>query len=237
VAAADLSGDDLWYAHQKAKQDLADYVFYQTGYQYDPQRLVVTWARRLAGYKRFDAVFADVERLRAILAHTDRPVQLLLAGKAHFGDTQAKATLKQIIDYFKQQLAGYALFIPNYNIDVAKMLVKGSDVWLNTPEYGKEASGTSGMKAMSNGVINCSVPDGWVPEVDWLGRGWTLDSDHIAESLYTTLGAQIAPLYYRRDEHGVPQEWLSMMKANVLSAHQFSSARMLQEYHQYLYTS
>jgi starch phosphorylase len=226
----------LWQAHQQNKKNLAEFVQQQTGFGYDPNRMVISWARRIAGYKQLGSIFEDVERLRDILSNKERPVQLLISGKAHFGDTHGKALLKQIITYLQQQLAGYALYIPNYNIDIAKQLVQGSDVWLNTPEKDKEASGTSGMKAISNGVLQMSVNDGWVPEVDWQAKGWILDHTNLSESIYQTLEHQAVPLYFDRNSTGLPETWLKMMRASIEESNTFSAARMLQEYQDLLYS-
>lgn len=235
VAQADLNTDTLWQVHQKNKQALADFVQTQTGFSYPADRLVIGWARRLAGYKRLDAVFADVERLRQILRSADRPVQLLVAGKAHIQDKAGKIMLQKIIKYMAKELAGYALFIPNYNLDIAKMLVQGSDLWLNIPEHGKEACGTSGMKALSNGVLQCTVPDGWAHEVDWQGKGWTLNDDDVSNDFYNKLEQEIIPLFYDRNTNGVSKKWLNMMKESVKMCGQFSAARMLREYQEKLY--
>ncbi len=235
VAQADLNTDTLWQIHQKNKQVLADFVQAQTGFSYSADRLVIGWARRLAGYKRLDAVFADVEKLRQILRSADKPVQLLVAGKAHIQDKAGKIMLQKIIKYMAKELAGHALFIPNYNLDIAKMMVQGSDLWLNIPEHGKEACGTSGMKAMSNGVLQCTVPDGWAYEVDWQGKGWTLNSDDVSNDFYNKLEQKIIPLFYERDASGVPKKWLNMMKENIRMCGQFSAARMLKEYGEKLY--
>jgi alpha-glucan phosphorylase-like protein len=226
----------LWDIHTQAKQQLANFVHQQTGYGYDSNRMVITWARRIAGYKQLNSIFEDVEQLRRILANTDRPAMLLIAGKAHFGDSHGKALLKQVIGYMQQQLAGYALYIPNYHMGIAQMLVRGSDVWLNTPEKDKEASGTSGMKAISNGVLQMSVSDGWVPEVDWQGKGWILDHTRLSESIYELLEDQVAPLYFSRDTQGVPHQWVEMMKAAIVESNRFSAERMLREYQQLLYS-
>ena len=225
----------LWRIHTTAKQALADFVQQQTGYGYDPSALVISWARRITGYKQLNLLFEDIERLRSILANTDRPVQLLVSGKAHFGDTASKALLHDVITKFSNELSGHALFIPNYNVEVARYMVQGSDVWLNTPEYGKEASGTSGMKAMANGVLNCSVADGWVPEMDWQDKGWILDHTRLSDSLYETLEQKIVPEFYNRDEFGLPQAWLQKMRANIVACPQVSAARMVQAYVEELY--
>jgi alpha-glucan phosphorylase-like protein len=226
----------LWQAHHQNKQQLAEFVRQHTGYGYDANRLVITWARRVAGYKQLGSIFEDVERLRSILSSKDQPAMLLIAGKAHFGDSHGKALLKQVISYMQQQLAGYALYLPNYNLDVAQMLVRGSDVWVNTPEKDKEASGTSGMKAISNGVLSMSVSDGWVPEVSWAGKGWVLDHAELSQSIYMTLENEVVPLFYDRNEAGVPERWVEMMQASIKESERFSAARMLREYQQLLYS-
>lgn len=235
IASANLDNDDLWHLHWQNKQALADFVFAQTGFSYPADRLVVTWARRLAGYKRLKDIFADVERLRQILRHADRPVQLLVAGKAHIQDKDGKIMLQEIIKFMAKELSGHALFIPNYNIDIAKMLAKGSDIWLNIPEQGQEACGTSGMKAISNGVLQCTVPDGWTSEVDWTGKGWTLQNEGVSNDFYQKMEQEIVPLFYDRDQAGVPRNWLNMMKESVKLAQQFSADRMLREYVEKLY--
>jgi glycogen phosphorylase len=227
---------ELWQRHQQLKQNLSEFVQRRTGYSYNPDHLVITWARRLAGYKRFTALFEDLERLVAILKNTNRPVQLLMAGKAHRLDTTGKQLLQEIVGYMQNELSGQALFIPNYDLEVANYLVKGSDLWLNTPELGKEACGTSGMKAISNGVVNCTVADGWSAEVEWFGKGWTLDSERISEDLYQKLEHEIVPLYYQRSAHGVPEQWVQMMQASMTLSEQFSAARMLKEYREKLYS-
>lgn len=236
VQSGSTDKNQLWQLHQENKQQLATFVQQHTGYGYDPNRLVITWARRVAGYKQMGSIFEDVERLRSILSSKERPAMLLIAGKAHFGDSHGKALLKQVIGYMQQQLAGYALYLPNYNIDVAQMLVRGSDIWLNTPEKDKEASGTSGMKAISNGALSMSVSDGWVPEVDWTGKGWILDHSNLSHSIYSTLEKQVVPLFYERDVAGMPSAWVGMMQASIRESERFSAARMLREYQELLYS-
>jgi glycogen phosphorylase len=226
----------LWDAHQQQKNKLAAYVQERTGFTYDPNRMVITWARRLAGYKRFDALFKDIPRLKAILTNPAAPTQLLIAGKAHRLDTHGKQLLQELISYMSGELAGHVLFIPNYNIELAQHLVAGSDVWLNTPEIGKEACGTSGMKAISNGVLNATVLDGWAAEVDWTDTGWSLDSNHIHESLYTTLEQHIQPLYFQKNTNGVSEQWVQMMRHSIELSQKFSAERMLSEYAEQLYS-
>ena len=213
------------------------YVVEKTGIPYDPNRLVITWARRIAGYKRMDGLFEDVARLKSIIEKTGKEVQIIISGRAHAVDQTAKESLQKVIKYMQKELAGYALYIPNYNMDVALKLTKGSDLWINTPIIGQEASGTSGMKAATNGVLQCTVQDGWAAEVDWYGAGWTLDSDQLAETLYFRLEEDIIPEFYNRNHEGVPEMWLAKMKKTLKIAEQFSAKRMLDEYQVKLYES
>jgi len=236
VASRSENPEALWAAHMQEKKQLAEFVTNRTGYSYDPERLVITWARRIAGYKRADAIFADIARLQAIIKNADRPVQLLIAGKAHQLDDDGKKRLQRIIKYMQRELSGSALFVPNYDIDVAKALTRGSDIWLNTPEIGREACGTSGMKALSNGVLNCTVADGWAAEVDWNGKGWVLDSNNISDHLYNTLEREIVPLYYEKEGKSFPSRWVEMMGNSIDYASEFSAARMLNQYQTDLYT-
>lgn len=235
VRNCDKFGDELWKVHLNKKQELRDYVQQRTGYGYDENRLVLGWARRIAGYKRANALFEDVERIQKILKNTDRPVQLLMAGKAHPQDTGAKKLLAQIIAYMRSELSGHALFVPNYDIDLAQKLVSGVDVWVNTPVLGQEACGTSGMKAAANGVLQLTVEDGWAGEVDWYGAGWTLDSNHLASTFYFRLEEDIVPAFYDRNSNGVPKAWLEMMKKSIEISDKYSSKRMLEEYSEKLY--
>ena len=225
----------LWQAHIKNKEILADYVGVHTGFSYDPHWLVVGWARRIAGYKRPQAIFEDIDRLAKLITDEKRPVMLLMSGRAHVRDTSAKATLQEIITYMQDKLAGHALYIPNYNMDVANHMVRGCDVWLNTPVLGQEASGTSGMKAFANGVLQLTVEDGWAAEVEWNNLGWTLDSNHLSPTLYLRLEKDIVPLYYNRDELGVPRDWVERMRRSVEESSRFSTDRMLREYREQLY--
>lgn len=231
---ADASDEELWAAHMEEKKKLSEFAARHTGYGFDPNRMVISWSRRLAGYKQLDVLFEDIERLRSILKHADRPAQLLISGKAHGGDSYGKELLKRIIGYMQRELAGNALFLPNYNIEVANHLVKGSDVWVNTPQLGKEACGTSGMKASANGVLQCSVPDGWAQEVNWDGMGWVLPPKDISKALYAMLENEIAPEFYDR-ENGVPKKWIAKMRKSIETSKQYSAKRMLEEYDKKLY--
>jgi glucan phosphorylase len=232
----DLSDQELWEIHSDNKQKLQNFVKARTGFGYDSERLVIGWARRLAGYKRLDSVFADVDRLASIVKNEQRPVQLLFAGKAHQEDEGGKGMLHQVLKYMANQVSGHALFIPDYNLEVANYLVKGCDIWLNIPERGKEACGTSGMKAISNGVLQCTTKDGWADEVEWFEKGWTLPTDNVSHHFYQTLEEQISPLFYERpDGLAYNPDWLAMMKRSIELADQFNAKRMLRQYKQRLY--
>lgn len=226
----------LWQTHLKKKRELADFVAKKTSYSYDPNRLVICWARRIAGYKRPISLFEDIIRLTEILKNEHRPVQLLMAGRAHASDQSSKIMLRQIVEYMQEELSGNALFIPDYSIEVAKKLVTGADLWINTPFPGEEASGTSGMKAISNGVLQLTVEDGWSAEVDWQDVGWTLDGKHLSDSFYLRLEHDIVPEYYHRNEQFIPVEWIRRMQKSIELSYKFSTSRMLSEYQELLYT-
>jgi len=235
MKACDKNGDCIWAVHQRNKKDLKDFVQKVTGFSYDENRLVLSWARRIADYKRPQELFDDVERLKKILTNPKYPTQLIIAGKAHAKDTQAKMFLQEMIHHMQNELSGHVLFIPNYNMEVAQYLVRGSDVWINTPTKGMEASGTSGMKASANGVLQCTVKDGWTEEVDWYGIGWELDPYHLSSSFYHLMESDIVPKFYQRNEKGIPEAWLERMKRTMTIALQYSATRMMNEYKEKLY--
>lgn len=232
-----LTNLDIWNLHMTKKRELAQSVLKRTGIGYDPERLVITWARRLADYKQPKEIFSDINKLKSIISSSEKPVQILYAGNSHSDDPGAKALIEDLINTMSHELFGHAIFVPNYNISLANHLVSGSDVWLNTPKGGLEASGTSGMKAISNGVINCTVLDGWTHEADWENVGWVLDPVHVSDSFYNFLENSIAPLYYSRDENGIPQGWIEMMKKSITLSEKFSTERVLGEYKKLLYKS
>ena len=230
-----ISDSELWNLHLAKKRELVETIIKRTGFGFDPERLIISWARRLAEYKQPTAIFKDIEKLKKIVSNPERPVQILFAGNTHSADDNAKSLIEDIIKLFSTVLSGYAIFIPNYNISLANHLVSGSDIWLNTPKGNLEASGTSGMKAMSNGVLNCTVLDGWTYEVDWDGLGWTLDPNNAADSFYDKLENEIAPLYYKRSPQGLPIEWIKRMKKSIKIAPDFSAERVLRDYKDQLY--
>lgn len=230
-----LDDQKIWDLHMTKKRELVSTVLKRTGYEYDPNRIVISWARRLADYKQPRAIFSDIHRLKNILTNPDRPVQILFAGNSHSTDRSAKSIIEEMIKIFSTDLIGHAIFVPNYNISLANHMVSGSDVWLNTPKGNLEACGTSGMKAISNGVLNCTVIDGWTHEVDWKDIGWVLDPGNVDGSFYDILENQIIPLYYNRDESGLPKEWIKRMRESIKVSKNFSSERMLEEYIEKLY--
>ncbi len=214
----------------------------------DPNALTIGFARRFATYKRANLIFRDIERLRKIVDNPDRPVQIIFAGKAHPKDEPGKAMLKQVVNFSKYPgLEGKIVFLENYDINMARLLVQGVDVWLNTPRRPREASGTSGQKAALNGVINASVLDGWWPEAYNGANGWAIgkvidydnpdaqDADD-AISLYNVLENCVIPVFFGRDDTGLPRVWISIMKESIRSvAPYFSLRRMLKEYIDQMY--
>ncbi len=229
-----LSDNSLWEIHLSKKRDLARIVKKRSGFSYDPERLILGWARRITGYKQVEKIFEDSDRLAEILYNKDKPVQILVAGKAHPGDEAGKRCIQDVMRVMTNKLSDRALFIPNYDVALAADLIAGVDVWLNTPEFGKEACGTSGMKALSNGVLNCTVADGWAAEVDWKDYGWELDPENISGSLCSLLENEIVPMFYGR-EQGIPLDWIKRMHASISLSKEYSTERMLEEYQKKLY--
>ncbi len=214
----------------------------------DPEALTLGFARRFATYKRAALLFADMERLRAILGDRDRPVQVLLAGKAHPADRDGRDLIRSIFQAsVSQGFSGRILFLENYDMCVARYLVQGVDVWLNTPRRPHEASGTSGMKVAVNGGLNFSILDGWWCEGYDAAHGWVigknqdysdpgLQDQEDSEALYRVLTQEIVPCFYRRDASGLPGEWIGRMKkAMATLTPRFSASRMMQEYFEKLY--
>ncbi|QQS38861.1 alpha-glucan family phosphorylase [Candidatus Woesebacteria bacterium] len=230
-----ITDEELWNIHRLKKHELMETVIKRTGFGYDDNKLVITWARRLADYKQPKAILKDIDRLIEIVSNSSHPVQILYAGNSHAADMGSKALIEEVIHIFSTKLSSHAIFIPNYNIALANHLTSGSDVWLNTPKGNLEACGTSGMKAISNGVLNCTVLDGWTYEVDWEGVGWTLNPESVADDFYSLLENEMAPCYYDRT-NGLPLKWIKRMRKSIEIAEGFSAKRMLEEYKKYLYS-
>ncbi len=235
-AVRKLTPERIWHIHQILKVRMLDEVYARTGVQLDHDVLTVTWARRFATYKRPDMLFSDLDRLQELLFNEERPMQVLIAGKSHPADGQGKEIIAKIERLAEYQTKHRVVMVEDYSITLSRLLVSGSDVWLNTPIFGKEASGTSGMKAAANGVLQCTVPDGWAWEVDWSGLGFSLPSEDTENGLYRMLAEQVIPLYYKQDARGIPELWTQMMRETIAElAPQFSSERMVLDYHNKLY--
>jgi starch phosphorylase len=223
-----------------ARDDLHEYVSLAAGV-FDPDVLTVGFARRVATYKRLDLLIRDPEWTFALLAG-DRPVQVVLAGKAHPRDEEAKRSLQRLFGLKGAKVIGErVVFLDDYDLYSASQLVRGCDVWLNVPRPPLEASGTSGMKSVFNGGLQLSVLDGWWAEAYEPGNGWAIagevDPDHHAQderhaaSLHRLLEHEIVPAFYERDEQGVPQRWLEMVCHSLRTlGPRFSATRMLAEY-------
>ncbi|MFN8582048.1 MAG: alpha-glucan family phosphorylase [Gemmatimonadaceae bacterium] len=211
----------------------------------NPDVFTIGFARRFATYKRADLVFRDIERLRALLVNPTRPVQIVFAGKAHPADTPGKEVLRTVYSFTRDpKLEGRVAFIEDYELHLAHRLVQGVDLWLNLPRVPMEASGTSGMKAALNGVPQLSTLDGWWHEGYDGQNGWAIPpassratpDEWDADRFYSLLEDQIVPLYYERDEQGVPVGWLQKMKhAMRVAGQQFTAQRMLTHYVQQYY--
>jgi starch phosphorylase len=221
----------MWETHMKLKAEMLLEIYNRTGVELDLGTLTVVWARRFASYKRPDLLFSDIERLKKLLFSSDRPIQIIVSGKSHPADGQGKAIIAHIENLANFELKHRAVFVDDYSISLAKKLVSGADVWLNTPIYGLEASGTSGMKASANGVIQFTTPDGWAHEVDWYGMGYALPLDKAETEIYTLFEKKIIPAYYRRDQQNIPELWVAMMQETIATvAPLFSSQRMVNDY-------
>ena len=229
--------EKFWQAHLQQKRIMLKMVKHRTGIRMQEKILTVTWARRLTDYKRPGAILKDVRRLEAILNNQDRPVQLLMAGKVHPNDREGKQFIKDLHRLCREtKFSQRFQFIPNYNIAVAQALIGGSDIWLNTPQRGYEACGTSGMKACLNGVLQMTTRDGWTNSVEWAKLGWTLDSDRVSEDIYRFLEGQATNMYYQRNQQGLPVKWIDyMIRSSALIRKNYSATRMLNQYEKELY--
>ncbi len=218
------------------RNELFEFVAEKTGVVLDQKALTLVWARRFAAYKRPEILFSDIPRLKKILFDEKCPTQIILSGKAHPSDEEGQKTVETIRALAAGELKGKLAFVPDYSLEIAGFLVSGADVWVNTPERGKEACGTSGMKAALNGALMCSVSDGWMDEVDWTGAGWILPDAGTAEALYDFLEREIAPEFLRRGTFAAAQSWASRMKKTVsIVEKSFGTDRMLSDYRAKMY--
>ena len=255
-----LSDQEVWKVRTTLKTDLINVIRErlsdpQLSAHYTPSQVVtikerlrddvltIGFARRFATYKRATLLFSDLDRLDAIVNNPERPVQFIFAGKAHPADKMGQDLIKQIIEISKQdRFLGRIIFVPGYDITVAKRLVQGVDVWLNNPTRPLEASGTSGEKAAMNGVMHFSVLDGWWVEGYKQGAGWALPLESVYEdnnyqneldsaTIYTTIENEIAPAYYDKNSDGVSPEWVGYIKNTIaMVAKDFTTNRMLTDY-------
>jgi glycogen phosphorylase len=217
---------------------------------FDPNTLTIGFARRFTSYKRPNQLLHDPERLIRVLTNQDRPVQLVIAGKAHPDDKSGQAMVQQWVQFVQRtEVRPHAVFLSDYDLLLAERLVQGADLWLNTPRRPWEASGTSGMKVLVNGGLNLSELDGWwaeaySPEVGWaLGDGKEHGEDPAwdtaeANALYEILEQQVIPSFYTRDHNGIPMQWVSTMRESMVRlTSQFSANRAVREYTDNYYVS
>ncbi|HBR03919.1 MAG TPA: alpha-glucan phosphorylase [Ruminiclostridium sp.] len=260
-----IPDDELWKTHMVLKTKMIRFIadrlkkqYLQNGMslhdigeldsQIDPQALTIGFARRFATYKRANLIFRDLSRIEKILNNKNMPVQIIFAGKAHPADSPAHEVIKSIHDIARQEgFKGKVLLLENYNMAVARQLVHGVDIWLNTPRRPLEASGTSGQKACINGVLNFSIMDGWWCEGYNGSNGWAIgddtpyDNEHQQDDsdskfLYEVLERDIIPLFYNRDENGIPVGWAKRIKESIKSLTPiYSTHRMVKEYTEKMY--
>ncbi|HWD41503.1 MAG TPA: alpha-glucan family phosphorylase [Fimbriimonas sp.] len=214
----------------------------------DPRVLTVGFARRFATYKRGSLMLTDRERLKKILFHPERPVQIMIAGKAHPRDDAGKKVIQDLVNFINHDsVKSRMVFLEDYDMQVARALVQGVDLWLNNPRRPHEASGTSGMKVIPNGGLNCSILDGWWDEGYEPGVGWAIgdrneygDQGHQdwldSRAFYQLLENDITTTFYHRVENGVPRDWIRMVKRSIMTlAPRFSTSRMVRDYTEKFY--
>ena len=256
---------ELWRTHQRRRERLVAYARRSLQTQLErrgasrseiegakeilnPSALTIGFARRFAVYKRADLILKDSDRLARILSDTERPVQIIFAGKAHPKDEGAKEILRKLIHLLRQEpFRSKIVFIENYSMSVARYIVQGSDLWLNTPRRLNEACGTSGMKAAANGVINMSILDGWWDEAYNTDIGWAIGHRELYEDfdyqdkvesnmIYEMLEKEIVPTFYERGTDNLPRRWITLMKASMRSiCPVFNANRMVCDYYQRFY--
>ena len=261
----DIPDAELWKVHNRCKNRLSDRVksilqknwtregedlslWQRLRARINPNALTIGFARRFASYKRPALLLTDIERLKELVSAETRPVQFIFSGKAHPADKAGAELIKQIVDISKQDdFLGKVIFLENYDMQIARLMVAGVDVWLNTPVRPFEASGTSGMKAAMNGVLNCSILDGWWDEACNGKNGWAIgkgdeyenrETQNVidAEHMFSVLENHVIPLFYSRDSQELPVKWLNMMKhsmASVLPV--YNTHRMITDYAEKMY--
>jgi glycogen phosphorylase len=263
---AEIPDRELWQVHHflknrlintiknRARQRLSEEIItpqqvIAMGSLLDPYALTIAFTRRFTEYKRPCLILSDLERLRRIITNSLKPVQIIFAGKSHPADHESKQLLKRVYQVAMDlSFQGRIAFVEDYDLNIARALVRGVDIWLNTPRRLQEACGTSGMKAAINGVINLSVRDGWWDEAYNGKNGWAIgnltysntadENENDAKSLYGLLENEIVPLYYDCDRLGVPCQWMRMVKEAMRTVSPvFNACRMMKEYTRQMYLS
>jgi len=232
---------DLWSTHQEIKSELIDFVADKTGTELDKDKLLIGFARRAAPYKRADLIFSDLEKIRPYFEKGE--IQIIFSGKAHPLDDTGKALAEKLVEMTKE-FPDSVVFLEDYDMEIGRMLTRGVDVWLNNPRRPKEASGTSGMKAAMNGILNVSILDGWWPEACEHGvNGWQFgdafeskdiekQDEHDLEALYEVLLEEVLPTYYDNKD-----KWKNMMKESIASTiKRFNAKVMIENYYQMMYS-
>lgn len=255
-----ISDEELWRTHERRRDRLVAFARDRLRKQMrrvgvsekglvraddalSPYALTISFARRFATYKRGDLLLMDPDRLIKLLSHRERPIQMIFAGKAHPHDLPGKEIIKEIVHFSRREdVQSSIVFLEDYDMTMSRYMTSGSDVWLNTPRRPLEASGTSGMKAGMNGVLNCSVLDGWWAEGYGAANGWAigkgeeyadteLQDEVESKALYDLLEREIIPMFYDRGRDGLPREWIRWMKNSIRdTGKNFCTHRMLMEY-------
>jgi starch phosphorylase len=264
-AIARIPDEDFWNAHMRLKERLVAFIRHRSmqarilageradyieaaSTMFDPEALTIGFARRVAGYKRWNLLLTDQQRLLRLINDEERPVQFVFAGKAHPQDEGSKLVLQQLAQWkYDPAVRQRAVFLEDYDQEIARQLVQSVDVWMNVPRRPQEASGTSGEKVAINGGLNLSILDGWWLEGYDGTNGFAIGNGNDgaevakidavdAESLYRTLEVEVVPLYYHREADGIPRAWIAMMKRAIQTlAPQYNSDRMVEEYARKIY--
>lgn len=255
-----IPAEELWRTHERRRERLVAFTrrrlknqlkdrgathreFVEADEVLDPEALTIGFGRRFATYKRANLILKDLDRLNQILNNKERPVQIIFSGKAHPHDNKGKELIREVIQVAKlPQFRRKIVLIENYDMNVARYMVQGVDIWLNNPLRPQEASGTSGMKVCFNGGLNCSILDGWWDEAFKPGIGWAIGKGEVYDSqiyqdqvessaIYDLFEKEIAPTFYDRSTDNIPRKWVTMIKENMKTVcPYFNTNRMVQEY-------
>ena len=228
----DKTGDgDIWMKHKENKRELIKLIEERTGTVWEERAIILGWARRIVRYKRPLAIVERLKQFGEMARDAKRPIHLVFAGISHPADEDGRELLEELQYRLTSDLKGVAIYLSHYNLELAKTMTAGCDVWINTPVVGFEACGTSGMKAALNGVLPLSTRDGWMDEIEMLGIGWGLPDIDLTEQMMETLKKKILPLFYEQNNEGMPEDWATMMRnARELIVNQYSMARVVKQY-------